>query len=332
MPGKKFSLKFVLSKFWCFPPAATPAAALILLLLTTSGCIFQTAKNSTPAGKPTDETISPPPPAQQSNAGALPAVSVARAGLDEEKQSDRGDFIVEHRAPKNARFAELERKFKSEKLLEKTADTLNRSLILPHDIFLRTNECGESNAHYDPSDRSITICYELLEHFQKLFRAAGSAEADADRKMLDAVRFAFLHELGHALIEAYKLPITGGEEDAADRLSSYICLEEMGEEGIRAVLAAAEAFRVEAKQGNLSSEGSSSEEFAGEGQDYSDEHLLHGQRFYNTLCMIYGSDAVKYDYFVKQKFLPAARAERCPNEYERMAESWSALLRRWRKD
>jgi hypothetical protein len=159
-----------------------------------------------------------------------------------------------------------------------------------------------------------------MEHFHKLFRSEGSSEREADKKMFDAVRFAFLHELGHALIDAYKLPITGSEEDAADRCSSYICLEEMGEDGISAVLAAADAFHIEAKQSSPS------------GKDFSDEHLLQEQRFYNTLCMIYGSNTTKYSYFVSQKYLPESRAARCPNEYERMAQSWSELLQKWRKD
>lgn len=284
--------------------------AVVGVFLVVSACVLQSAEK--------DENQNKPPLAPPANA-AQPATVNAAGRKD--KQEDAGDFIVEHRGVKNARFAELDRKVKEEKLLEKAADTLTRSLILPYDIYLRTKDCGEVNAIYDSADRSITVCYELMEHFQKLFRSAGENETRADEKMFDAVRFAFLHELGHALIDAYKLPITGNEEDAADRCSSYICLEEMGEDGVRAVLAAADAFHIEAKQNNNPS-----------GKDFSDEHLLQQQRFYNTLCMIYGSDTTKYRYFVGDKYLPESRAARCPNEYERMAQSWSELLQKWRKN
>jgi hypothetical protein len=293
-----------------------PLLLAAIVLLSFNACVFQTAKNS-PPDKSAAETA-------QANAATMPVVGAARS--DEKKQTDKGDFIVEHAGAKNAAYADFDRKIREEKLLEKAADTLNRALVLPRDVYLRTKECGQANAHYDPNDLSITLCYELLEHFQKLFREAGNSAAEADRKMLDAARFAFLHELGHALVDGYKLPITGNEEDAADRLSSFICLEEMGEDGLNAALAAADAFRIESKKEISSDDGGGGE------KDYSDEHLLHEQRFYNTLCMIYGSDADKFAYFVKEKFLPESRAERCPAEFERMAQSWTELLQKWRKD
>lgn len=290
--------------------------ATIFLLITA--CQLQPtaneshSKNQTPAVAP-----------QQANAAISPNESLTSSGeSNKSKQIDKGDFIVESSVLKNPRFAEFERKIREEKLLEKAADTLNRSLILPYDIYLRKKDCGEANAHYDSEDHSITVCYELMEYYSRLFRNSESSETEIDKKMFDAVRFVFLHELGHGLIDAYKIPITGSEEDAADRLSSYICLVQMGEDGVRATLAAADAFHIEAKQsaGNQA------------GKDYSDEHLLQEQRFYNTLCMIYGSDTTKYEYFVSRKYLPEARAARCPNEYERMVQSWNELLQKWRRD
>jgi hypothetical protein len=301
----KFALKFSPQNFFNL------LIAVGLFLLVGGGCVLQSGKNENQ--KKTPE--------QPPRTGATEPTATATAADKKGKQEDVGDFIVEHKGVKNARYIELDRKVKEEKLLEKAADTLSHSLILPHDIFLRTKDCGgEVNAHYDSADRSITVCYELMEHFHKLFRSDGSSEAEADEKMFDAARFAFLHELGHALIDAYRLPITGSEEDAADRCSSYICLEEMGEDGIRSVLAAADAFHIESKQSSPT------------GKDFSDEHLLQQQRFYNTLCMIYGSNTTKYSYFVSRDYLPETRAARCPNEYERMAQSWSELLQKWRKD
>nr|MBA4184350.1 hypothetical protein [Acidobacteriota bacterium] len=138
-------------------------------------------------------------------------------------------------------------------------------------------------------------------------------------KMFDAVRFAFLHEIGHALIDTYNLPITGNEEDAADRCSTFINLTELGEDGVNAVLATADAFAIESK-GN-----------APDKRNLADEHLLQEQRFYNSLCMIYGSNTEKYAYILNDNYLPKERAARCPSEYERTVDSWSDLLRKWRK-
>jgi hypothetical protein len=236
------------------------------------------------------------------------------------KRSDEGDFLVEHIPVQNSRYAEIDRQVKQEKLLERAADKLNRNLMLPYDIALRTKDCGEPNAYYDPQDHSVTVCYELMEHFYKLFKSTGKSDQAAYDKMFDAIRFAFLHELGHALIDAYKLPVMGNEEDAADRCSSYICLTQLGDEGVRAVLAAADAFAIEAKDSTPSN------------RNLADEHLLQEQRFYNTLCMIYGSDTVKYDKIVKENYLPRERAVRCPSEFERSVQSWSNVFDPWRKE
>lgn len=238
---------------------------------------------------------------------------------DKNKKQDEGDFKVEHIAVKNPRYLDFDRQIKEKKELEKAADRLNQALILPGDITLRTKDCGEINAFYDEGDQSVTVCYELMEHFYKVFKSDGDGDQKASDYMFDAVRFAFLHEIGHALIDAYNLPITGNEEDAADRCSSFINLEELGDDGVRAVLAAADAFRIESKGSSLKK------------RDLSDEHLLQEQRSFNALCMTYGSDSTKHAYIVNDGYLPKTRAERCPSEYERTAKSWSKLLAPWRK-
>jgi hypothetical protein len=185
---------------------------------------------------------------------------------------------------------------------------------------LRAKDCEEVNALYNPNDHSITVCYELMEHFYKTFKNAGRSEETASQNMFDSVRFVFLHELGHALIDAYQLPITGNEEDAADRLSSYICLEELGDIGVRSAIAISDEFAIETKQ-NPSRK-----------QDFYDEHLLEEQRLYNILCMIYGSDKEKHKEIVENGHLPRERAKRCESEYEKTSQSWKNLLKPYRKN
>ena len=235
------------------------------------------------------------------------------------KKRDEGDFRVEYLEVSTPRYVEIDRQVKADKLLEKAAARLNRSLILPHDITLKTQDCSQVNAFYDPNERSVTMCYELMEHFYSTFRSAGDSENRAYGKMFDAVRFVFLHEIGHALIDGYKLPVMGNEEDAADRLSAFVNLTELGEEGVRAVFAAADAFAIESKSS------------AQDARNLADEHLLQEQRFYNSLCMIYGSDNAKYAKIVTEGYLPKERAVRCQSEYQRTVDSWINLLEPWRK-
>ena len=84
--------------------------------------------------------------------------------------------------------------------------------------------------------------------------------------------------------------------------------------------AAADAFAIESKRRTNGR------------QDLADEHLLKEQRFYNSLCMIYGSNSAKYESIVTKGYLPKERAVRCENEYQRTSDSWRNLLQPWRKD
>jgi hypothetical protein len=294
--SRNFTNMFVISVAWLF----------------VSACVFNSSKES--------EKVELKP-LSNSTANISENSSNSKFTSDKaDKKEDKGDFVVQHLDVKNLRFEELDQKIKNEKLLEKAADDLNRALSLPNNIYLRSKDCGEPNAEFDPNIQSITVCYELMEHFYNLYRSGGMKPDDADKKMFAAVRFAFLHEVGHALIYNYKLPLMGNEEDAADRCSSYINIEELGDDGVKAVLAAADAFHIESKQQTTTS------------RNLADEHLLQEQRFYNSLCMIYGSDAAKYQYFVSDGYLPKERAVRCPGEYQRTVESWINLLQPWRKD
>jgi hypothetical protein len=234
-------------------------------------------------------------------------------------KDDNGDFIVEHGSVTNPRYVEIDKQIKNEKVLEGAAQQLNENLKLPNDVYLRTKDCGEVNAFYDPNDTSITICYELMEHFFKLFKSAGKNDKEAYQRMFEAIQFVFLHELGHAMIDLYKLPITANEEDAADRASAYICLEEI-KDGVKFVLTAADAFAIESKMRKP------------DGRDMADEHLLGEQRYFNSLCMIYGSNPGKWNKIVTDGYLPKERAVRCPQEYERTMLSWKELLKPWRKN
>ena len=90
----------------------------ITIVVTASACVHRSDGNSESAA----------------DSHATPAKMAETRIKDGDKsganrKEDRGDFIVEHLALKNARYEEIERRLKDEKLLEKAADKLNLSLI-----------------------------------------------------------------------------------------------------------------------------------------------------------------------------------------------------------
>lgn len=236
------------------------------------------------------------------------------------EEADNGDFQVEYVEVENPKYEKLNQEMRQEKVLESASRDLNKALSLPYDITLVTRDCGQINAFYQEKDRSITICYEIMDFYANLFSQKYSGE-EANQKMADALQFIFLHELGHALIDAYQLPVTGNEEDAADKLSSYINLKELGEQGggTRAAIAASEAF-------DMQSQMSGDKDLP-----FYDEHSLDQQRFYNILCQLYGSNPDKYKVLVSKGVLPEQRAVRCPSEFQQTVRTWGGLLEKYRK-
>lgn len=286
--------------------------ALCIFTVLASACVWRSSRE-TAAGNETR-----PAPNVNTAANAPQNDPADESGAAMFKQRDTGDFIVRKAEVSDSKYAGIQQRIADEKLLEKAADKLNRSLILPKDVYLQAKDCGEQNASYDPDTSTVTVCFELMEHYFRIFTADGTEEEKAYAKMYDAVKFVFLHEVAHALIDAYDIPITGSEEDAADRCSAYINLTELGSDGVRSVLAAADAFKLE----------SSSQIQRG---SLANEHLLEEQRFYNSLCLLYGSDTAKFSYLVSDGYLPRERAAKCANEFQRTAESWITLLGEWRK-
>lgn len=282
---------------------------MALSLLASAACIWRSGRDSASSS---DQA------AANANAAA-PSPEAVRPSA-RFKQPDQGDFVVVHEPVRDAKYAGIDQQIRDEKLLEKAADKLDRAFIMPRDVTLQVKECGEANSAYDPNTHTVSICYELLETYYRSFKKTGIPDDAAYAKMFDAARFVFLHEIAHALIDVYKIPMTGSEEDAADRCSAFINITQLGDDGIRAVYAAADALTLESKDSELGKAA------------LADDHLLSSQRAYNSLCMIYGSDPKKYKNIVDGKYLPAERSKTCGEEFKRTAESWSVLLEPWRKE
>jgi hypothetical protein len=199
-----------------------------------------------------------------------------------------------------------------ERSLEEVAAELNRAFSLPHDIFMSFGECGEPNAFYDPEKRLITVCEELVDDLYEAFRAGDKGEAELDEAVGNATTFVLFHELGHALVDAYDLPVTGREEDAVDQLSVLV-LADGSDEGDRTVLDAALSF-------------SGGGEAELDETAFADEHSLDRQRFYNIVCLLYGQNEEKFAPLVRDGVLPEGRAATCGEEFARVERSWGALL------
>jgi hypothetical protein len=159
------------------------------------------------------------------------------------------------------------------------------------------------------------MCYELLDAITNISSDLASDDEELVERALGTWLFVFFHELGHGLVDYYDLPITGKEEDAVDDFSAILMIE--------ADLAKYAAYAADF----WSATGTGVSDVS----QFADEHSLSEQRFFNILCLIYGSNPNKYDEIVSGGWLPESRAARCPNEYAQKKKAWDTLLEPWTK-
>ena len=60
--------------------------------------------------------------------------------------------------------------------------------------------------------------------------------------------------------------------------------------------------------------------------DFADVHGLDVQRFYNVLCMAYGSDPEAFGGIIEKGYLPKDRAEGCGEEYAQVGYAVQKLI------
>ncbi len=232
---------------------------------------------------------------------------------------DKGNFKVVYDATSNSKYIKIQNDLKQLQFFEKKSKDLNSKLNLPGDIIVNIAECDVINAFYDGNTDTIIICYEMMEFLDELFTSLYDDDQTIHAGINGAIEFFFLHELGHALIDVYDIPITGMEEDAVDQLATIILLQK-GNDGIPAIAATSVFF---ANQGmSVTDVGQLS---------FADEHSLDLQRFYNILCFTYGSDVTEYGVLIDLNLLPEERSIRCTGEYSKISQSWNILLSPYEK-
>lgn len=225
---------------------------------------------------------------------------------------DRGDFVTDWERG----GSELAMTLRKERLFEDVADALNDSLKLPRDLPIVHLSCGEENAFYDPNAGELHMCYELLDQVAQVSLDISEDEEELGKRIVGTWMFVFFHELGHGLVDQYKLPTTGKEEDVVDEFSTLLMIQtDLAEYAIYA----ADYWR-------LTDTGMYDE------SQFADEHSLNPQRFYNIMCLVYGSNPKKYAGAIEAGLLTEARAAGCPAEYKRKSDAWDTLLEPWVKE
>jgi hypothetical protein len=242
-------------------------------------------------------------------------LSSVAASAAEKQRSYRADrFQIAYVPPKNAEHQPIYTLMRERKVLERFKEFLS-PLRLPRVLTLKFEGCdGISNAWYD--EDAITICYEYLND---VLRNAPEQGTSTGVRRIDAIvgptLETMLHEVGHAVFDYLGVPVLGREEDAADQFAAYILLQFDKPNARRLIAGTAYAYYREASLPSLKK------------NPFADEHGLPAQRFYNVLCLAYGSDTATFANLASSGLLPKERAEYCEGEYEQVEHAMNKLIR-----
>ncbi len=201
---------------------------------------------------------------------------------------------------------------------EPLAESLNENVKFPYDISIIHDSCGVENAFYVPDERTIVMCYEMVRFIYSAFANSGFelSEQNLSQATFSTWVYIFFHELGHALVDAYDLPITGREEDAVDDFATVLLIES----DLHSAVYDAAIFWYLIDNGMTASR-----------PMLADEHSLNLQRFYSLLCLIAGDDPEWSEYILANFPDMKERLPRCAAEYEQKSSAWMRLLEPWEK-
>jgi hypothetical protein len=222
---------------------------------------------------------------------------------------------IAYHQPKDPAHRYIYDLMKERRILERFRDYLS-PFRLPRALLLKTEGCdGESNAWFEETDYSVTVCYEYIEELKtnapKTTTPGGVTFQDA---IMGPTYEVFLHEVSHALFDLLKIPILGREEDAADQLAAYLMLQMDKDITRKSIGGVVYMYGQEAR-----SENPKLEQFA-------DVHGLSAQRLYNVMCLAYGADPKLFGDVVEKGYLPKKRAKGCAGEYRQIDYAFKKLV------
>lgn len=268
---------------------------LLTTLLAAGGLAL--AAGSPAVASAADET----PP----TAGSTPAFTLEWGRFDRDHRSVAGSL-------------------RKSKALGQIVREVNSRVALPREIPIMVSDDLEIGPAYLPSVRLrdgsrisfINVPGSFLRLTTQVVRREldGSKELKPRRAMALAMQFVLAHEMGHAIVDQLRIPVTGREEDAVDGFAAYM-LADNPRFGPLSVIAAAMFF-----------DGIATAPRDLKPSHFADEHSLLQQRVYQFMCWVYGSHPRRFRALVGRDLLPRERAVRCPAEWRQLNRSWSRLL------
>jgi len=252
---------------------------------------------------------------------AIAALSVVLSSTTLPAQTERAPHVTDQVRATLMRPKEARHQWIYDLLQQREVAGSIRSILspirLPRQLSIEIKGCdGSEDTFYN--EGIVTLCYEYIEllqrHSPKTGTPGGVPRVDA---LLGAIVDTLLHEAGHGIFDFLEIPVLGREEDAADFFAAYTVLQLRPEDSLRLIEGAAYMFGSEAQ--------TPLEKPFGTGA-YAGEHALAPQRYFNYLCMAYGSNPNMFSNIAMDGGLPLNRFEACTEEFALLKRSFGRLI------
>jgi hypothetical protein len=133
--------------------------------------------------------------------------------------------------------------------------------------------------------------------------------------------FILLHEMGHVHISEMKLPVLGREENEADTFAAITMLRVVTDFSERVLTNASQGWFLNGRRDTQT----------GAMPAYYDEHDVSPQRAYQVVCLMVGSDPIKFKHLADDAKMPESRQQSCKHDYEKALRGWNTVLAPYRR-
>ena len=250
---------------------------------------------------------------------ALAAAALASPALAESWQSipANPDVSIVYIPPEAPNLQAAYQVLKQRQVLEEL-QRFTAPLHLPHHLRLQTAQCNQVNAFYNSGDRSLTLCYELVDYILSKAPQTTSPDGLVTRQaaIFGNIIGVLLHEGGHMMFDMFDVPRFGREEDAADENAAFLA-QQFSPAVARTIV---RGFGYFFETGSFKPTGASTI------TAFADEHGTDQQRLYNMLCLAYGGQPQLFQEFVDRGWLPKSRAAGCAAEYAQVKYAFADTI------
>ncbi len=123
-----------------------------------------------------------------------------------------------------------------------------------------------------------------------------------------------LHEMGHALIHEFSIPVLGNEENMADSFATNFITQNLRDNAAEIITARAQSWMIEDAEVNPQQ------------YDLKGEHELDKRRAYRVLCLLQGADPTEWQSVVQWANFSERDLADCSDTTPQQIESWKRTL------